>query len=82
MLTPSSTDRKHKILVVEDDRTLREALRYNLVAEGYDVVTADDGGDGLMIARQDNPDVVVLDLMIPSLSGIAPNRHRSQQRSG
>ena len=67
---PSSTDRKHKILVVEDERTLREALRYNLVAEGYDVTTADDGGDGLMIARQESPDVVVLDLMIPSLSGI------------
>jgi len=39
----SSSDRKFKVLVVEDDRTLREALRYNLVADGYDVVVADDG---------------------------------------
>ena len=59
-----------KILVVEDDRTLREALRYNLVAAGYEVVVASDGGQGLLNARQSSPDVVVLDLMLPSLSGI------------
>jgi len=59
-----------KILVVEDDRTLREALRYNLVAAGYEVVVASDGGEGLLNARQSSPDVVVLDLMLPSLSGI------------
>ena len=60
----------HKILVVEDDRTLREALRYNLVAAGYEVVVASDGGEGLVSARQNSPDVVVLDLMLPSLSGM------------
>ena len=59
----------HKILVVEDDRILREALRYNLVAAGYEVVVASDGGEGLVSARQNSPDVVVLDLMLPSLSG-------------
>ena len=67
--TPS-TDRKFKVLVVEDDRTLREALRYNLVADGYDVVVADDGSEGLISARQDDPDVIILDLMLPTLSGI------------
>ena len=60
----------HKILVVEDDRILREALRYNLVAAGYEVVVASDGGEGLVNARQSSPDVVVLDLMLPSLSGM------------
>ena len=60
----------HKILVVEDDRILREALRYNLVAAGYEVVVASDGGEGLVSARQNSPDVVVLDLMLPSLSGM------------
>lgn len=59
----------HKILVVEDDRILREALRYNLVAAGYEVIVASDGGEGLVSARQSSPDVVVLDLMLPSLSG-------------
>jgi DNA-binding response OmpR family regulator len=67
--TPS-IDRKFKILVVEDDRTLREALRYNLVADGYEVAVADDGSEGLISARQDDPDVIILDLMLPTLSGI------------
>lgn len=67
---PSSLKRKFKILVIEDDRTLREALRYNLVADGYEVVAVEDGGDGLVMMRQEGPDVVVLDLMLPSLNGI------------
>lgn len=67
---PSSSNRKFKILVIEDDRTLREALRYNLVADGYEVVAVEDGGDGLVMMRQEGPDVVVLDLMLPSLNGI------------
>ena len=66
----SSSDRKFKILVVEDDRTLREALRYNLVADGFDVVVADDGSEGLTAARKDDPDVIILDLMLPTLSGL------------
>jgi len=61
---------KNKVLIVEDDRTLRETLRYNLVADGFDVVVAEDGGEGLMAARSENPDVIVLDLMLPTLSGI------------
>ncbi|MDP6666149.1 MAG: response regulator transcription factor [Dehalococcoidia bacterium] len=63
-------NRKFRVLVVEDDRTLREALRYNLVAEGFEVILASDGGEGLVSARQEAVDVVVLDLMLPSLSGI------------
>ncbi len=70
MTIPSSSNRKFKILVIEDDRTLREALRYNLVADGYEVVAVEDGGDGLVMMRQEGPDVVVLDLMLPSLNGI------------
>ena len=70
MAALSSPDRKFKVLVVEDDHTLREALRYNLVADGYNVVAAEDGGAGLISARQDDPDVIILDLMLPSLSGI------------
>ena len=70
MAATPSTDRKFKILVVEDDRTLREALRYNLVADGYEVAVADDGSEGLISARQDDPDVIILDLMLPTLSGI------------
>ena len=46
MFANSQSTSKPKVLVVEDDKTLREALRYNLVAEGYVVVVAEDGGDG------------------------------------
>ncbi|MDA1279519.1 MAG: response regulator transcription factor [Chloroflexi bacterium] len=65
-----SDARKFKILVIEDDLTLREALRYNLAAEGFSVVAMNDGGDGLISARQDEPDVIVLDLMLPRLNGV------------
>lgn len=65
-----SKETRYKVLIIEDDRTLREALRYNLVADGYDVVAVEDGGEGLVIARKDTPDVIVLDLMLPGLSGI------------
>ena len=66
----SNSTRNNKILVVEDDRNLRETLRYNLVAEGFEVLVSADGGEGLVSARQDTPDVVVLDLMLPGLSGL------------
>ena len=70
----------HKVLVVEDDRTLREALRYNLVAAGYEVVVASDGGEGLVSARQDSPDVVVLDLML-RIQGRQYDRFRHHELS-
>ena len=55
------TSQHRKIVVIEDDSTLREALRYNLVSEGYDAVTAEDGIDGLELARDGSPDLVLLD---------------------
>lgn len=64
------TTQNRKIAVIEDDSTLREALRYNLVAEGYEVETAEDGSAGLEIARDNHPDLVVLDLMLPGMSGL------------
>ena len=66
----NNSDPRKKVLVVEDDRTLRETLRYNLVAEGFEVRVASDGGEGLVAAREDPPDVIVLDLMLPGLSGV------------
>lgn len=59
-----------KILVVEDDPGLLEALRYSLAAEGYDVSAVSDGGDGLRAARDQAPDLVILDLMLPTLGGL------------
>ncbi len=58
-----------KILVVEDDTTLLEMLEYNLSRQGYQVVTAKDGRSALTFARQEKPDVIVLDVMLPGIDG-------------
>ncbi|HLO36432.1 MAG TPA: response regulator transcription factor [Candidatus Deferrimicrobium sp.] len=58
------------ILVVEDDATLRETLADALEVEGFRVVSAADGRDALVRFRADKPDLVLLDLMLPELSGI------------
>jgi len=58
------------ILIVEDETAQMEVLRYNLEKEGYRVVTADDGEEGLLVAQEETPDAIVLDWMLPSLSGI------------
>ena len=58
-----------KILIVEDDRNLLDSLRYNLRKEGYSVVTAVDGAEALEVARREKPDLIILDIMLPKLSG-------------
>jgi DNA-binding response OmpR family regulator len=58
------------ILVVEDEPTLRETLAEALEADGYRVVAAADGREALLRFRADQPDLVLLDLMLPELSGI------------
>jgi two-component system OmpR family response regulator len=58
-----------KILLVEDDRNLLDALKYNMLKEGYAVLAAADGADGLDIARREKPDLIILDVMLPSISG-------------
>ncbi len=59
----------NKILIVEDDSNLLATLKYNLVRDGYGVVTAADGVQALEIARREKPGLIVLDLMLPQLSG-------------
>jgi len=58
-----------KVLVVEDDRTLLDVLKYNLTKEGHDVITASDGVEALDVARDKKPDLIVLDVMLPKLDG-------------
>ena len=58
-----------KILIVEDDKILLDALKYNLNKEGYRVVTAGDGRQALEVARTEKPDLIVLDIMLPELDG-------------
>lgn len=58
-----------KVLLVDDEPTLLQALSYNLKKEGYEVLTAVDGTGALATARAESPDVIVLDVMLPGLSG-------------
>lgn len=67
------------ILLVEDEITLAETLRYNLEREGYTVITANDGVIGLELARREHPDLVVLDVMLPRLDGFSVCRILRQE---
>lgn len=60
-----------KILLVEDDDTLRKTLSYNLSKEDYDVTETGDGAEALDLAREVEPDLIVLDVMLPSLDGLS-----------
>jgi len=60
-----------KILLVEDDDTLRKTLAYNLSQEGYKVFQSADGAEALDLARDHLPDLIVLDVMLPSLDGLS-----------
>ena len=61
---------RRRILVVEDDLTLRQVLTFNLLKEGYEVAGASDGESGLAAALSGRFDLILLDLMLPSMSGL------------
>jgi len=65
-----SENTNYRILVVEDEPTLLETLEYNLKHQGYTVHTANNGLKALEIAREERPDVIVLDVMLPGMDGI------------
>src|SRR5258708_19801585 len=60
-----------RILIIEDEATVRDTLALNLRAEGHEVLTAGDGVNGLQLAREQAPDLVILDLMLPQLDGLS-----------
>lgn len=70
MTASPERDSRPTALVVEDEPAQRELLAYNLEAEGFRVVTADNGEDALVLVEEEAPDVIVLDWMMPRLSGI------------
>jgi len=59
-----------KILIVEDEKDIAEAIEYNLKKEGFEVVLAHDGNRGLKLARERDPDLIILDLMLPGIDGL------------
>ena len=58
-----------KILIVDDDFEIIEAVRYALEGAGFEVVIARDGNQGLALAERENPDLMILDMMMPKRSG-------------
>lgn len=59
-----------KILIIEDDFFIRELYERQFGKEGYTVVSANDGPDGLVKATQENPDLILLDIMLPKMNGL------------
>ena len=61
---------KSKILIVDDEKDILEFLTYNLKKRGYDVITANNGQEGLKLAKKNCPDLILLDVMMPEMDGI------------
>ena len=67
-----------RILVVDDEKNILELVRFNLEREGYQVITSLDGVRGLELARSENPDLIVLDVMLPEMNGLEVCRELHQ----
>jgi DNA-binding response OmpR family regulator len=70
-----------KVLIVEDEPTLLETLKYNLERQGYEVSTATDGRVAVDVARRERPDVIILDIMLPGMDGLEVCRVLRQDMS-
>jgi DNA-binding response OmpR family regulator len=64
-----SAPKKRRVLLVDDDAEIIEAMRYALEAKGFEILVARDGNQGLAMAERDDPDLVILDMMMPKRSG-------------
>ncbi|MDE3839877.1 DNA-binding response regulator [Bacillus methanolicus] len=71
---------KKTVLVVDDEQSIVTLLQYNLEQAGFDVITAMDGEDGKDLALNENPDLIILDLMLPKLDGIEVCKQLRQQK--
>lgn len=69
-----------RILIVEDEKNLARFVSLELQHEGYDVVTADNGREGLEMALEKDFDLILLDLMLPEMDGFEVTRRLQQQK--
>ena len=69
------------ILIVEDEQSIVDILSFNLMKEGYDTVEALDGATGLQLALEQDPDLVLLDLMLPGMDGFEVCERRSEEHT-
>lgn len=65
----SSDEKRQRVLLVDDDHEIVESIRIALESRGYEVLVARDGNQGLAMAEREDPDLVVLDMMMPKRSG-------------
>jgi DNA-binding response OmpR family regulator len=68
------------ILLIEDNRLLRRAIERALVKAGYEVIGIGDGEEGLRVARENTPDLILLDMMLPTLSGLCVLQQLKQDK--
>ena len=78
-MTEARPARLPKILVVDDEATILQTLRFNLERNGYAVCTAGDGRQALSVVETEKPDLVLLDIMLPILDGIEVCREIRRQ---
>ena len=69
MAEEKSSAKPQRILLVDDDHEIVESVRYALEANGFEVLVARDGNQGLAMAEREDPDLVILDMMMPKRSG-------------
>ncbi|HNW96254.1 MAG TPA: response regulator [Candidatus Paceibacterota bacterium] len=62
--------KKHTVLVVEDEPAMSQAIKDNLISEGFDVLQAKDGAEGLAAASASRPDIILLDILMPIMDGL------------
>lgn len=72
---------KNKVLIVEDEKSIVDILRFNLTREGYETMEAYDGVSGLHLALEQDPDLILLDLMLPEMDGFQVCRSLREQGS-
>ena len=65
----TKSDDAKRVLLVDDDPEIIEAIKYALTAKGYQILIARDGNQGLAMAEKENPDLMILDMMMPKRSG-------------
>ena len=69
MADEKTETKRQRVLIVDDDHEIVESVRFALEANGYEVLVARDGNQGLAMAEREDPDLVVLDMMMPKRSG-------------
>ena len=64
-----NSEKQTRVLIVDDDREIADSIKFALRGKGYEVLLAGDGNEGLAMAEKENPDLVILDMMMPKRSG-------------